>query len=68
MSSSEIFGIFVMLLAALSFINSRFFKLPLTIGTLISGLILAGGVAADLPTLQGLAWRRADFYPTRMKG
>ncbi len=36
----------MVLLAALSFVNSRFFKLPPTIGTLIGGLILAGGVAA----------------------
>ncbi|MBB6017709.1 cation:proton antiporter [Deinococcus radiopugnans] len=46
MSSSETFGIFVVLLAALSFLNSRFFKLPPTIGILIGGLLLAGGVAA----------------------
>ncbi|MDV6376617.1 cation:proton antiporter [Deinococcus arenicola] len=50
MSSSEIVGIFMVLLAALSFANSRFLKLPPTIGTLIGGLILAGGVA----TLEGL--------------
>lgn len=46
MSSSETFGIFVVLLAALSFLNSRFLKLPPTIGILIGGLLLAGGVAA----------------------
>ncbi|OLV16221.1 Na+/H+ antiporter NhaP [Deinococcus marmoris] len=35
----------MVLLAALSFVNSRFLKLPATIGILIGGLILAGGVA-----------------------
>ncbi|MFK7602980.1 cation:proton antiporter [Deinococcus sp. SM5_A1] len=46
MASSETFGIFMVLLAALSFINSRYWKLPPTIGILIGGLLLAGGVAA----------------------
>ena len=52
MSPSEIFGIFAVLLAALSFVNSRYWKLPPTIGILLGGLGIAGVVAL----LDALGW------------
>ncbi|AWN24067.1 sodium:proton antiporter [Deinococcus irradiatisoli] len=45
MATSGLFGIFVALLATLSFLNSRYWKLPPTIGILVGGLLMAGGVA-----------------------
>ncbi len=36
----------MVLLAALSFVNSRYWRFPPTIGILIGGLLLAGGVKA----------------------
>lgn len=45
LSASELFGIFMVLISALSFFNSRYWKLSPTIAMLISGLVIAGAVA-----------------------
>ncbi|WP_272952761.1 cation:proton antiporter domain-containing protein [Deinococcus alpinitundrae] len=45
LSSSELFGVFMVLISALSYLNSWFWKLSPTIAMLISGLVIAGGVA-----------------------
>ncbi len=43
--TSELFSVFMVLISALSYFNSRFWKLSPTITMLISGLVVAGGVA-----------------------
>ncbi|GAA4023950.1 sodium:proton antiporter [Deinococcus rubellus] len=45
LSSSELFGVFMVLISALSYLNSRFWKLSPTIAMLIGGLVIAGAVA-----------------------
>ncbi|WP_241191098.1 cation:proton antiporter [Deinococcus psychrotolerans] len=45
LSSSEFFGVFMVLISALSYFNSRFWKLSPTIAMLLSGLVIAGAVA-----------------------
>ena len=45
MSSTDVFGVFALLVAALSFLNSRYWKLPPTIGILLGGLAMAAVVA-----------------------
>ncbi|WP_225429817.1 cation:proton antiporter [Deinococcus detaillensis] len=45
LSSSELFGVFMVLISALSYFNSRYWKLSPTIAMLLSGLVIAGAVA-----------------------
>ena len=51
-SASELFALFVALISALSFFNSRYWKLPPTLGFLLGGL----GMALLVALLSALGW------------